>query len=109
MIEVDVDPLYTPAEIAECLKVRVDHVYDLIKAGRMRALNIGVGKKPTYRVRRSDYVAFVSAPEPQEAPERAPAPVAPAKKRGRPSKGLAFCPTGAHGRPTFVELAKQRR
>jgi excisionase family DNA binding protein len=45
------DSLLTPAAVAERLATSTDHVLGLIHSGRLRAVNIGMGKvRPRWRV-----------------------------------------------------------
>ena len=47
----DITPLLTPSDVAARLKVTAEQVRSLIRSGRLRAVNVGTGKKrPLYRI-----------------------------------------------------------
>jgi len=46
-------------EVAEVLRIGVDETRDLIVAGKLRATNIGRGKRPTYRVLKADVISYL--------------------------------------------------
>lgn len=47
------------SEVAKILRVSRNHIYALIDAGRLMAVDIGTGKgKPVYRIRGEDLEAF---------------------------------------------------
>jgi excisionase family DNA binding protein len=48
-----------PREVAERLGLSVDHVLGLIRSGVLRASNVGVGRRPRWRVALVDLVAFL--------------------------------------------------
>ena len=51
------DPMLTPAEVADRLRVSVGWVYDRVKAGELRAHQLG----KYLRIRQGDVEAFVDA------------------------------------------------
>ena len=53
------EPLLTTSEIAATLRVSRQTVTAWIRAGRLRAIAITVGARPTYRVRQADFQEFV--------------------------------------------------
>ena len=66
-------PLLTTPQVAEMLGVSPQQVIRMRVSGRLRALNISLGRRPTWRFRESDIEAFLSGrePEPQvKAPRR---------------------------------------
>ncbi len=48
-----------PREVAERLGLSVDHVLGLIRSGVLRASNVGVGRRPRWRVALVDLMAFL--------------------------------------------------
>jgi excisionase family DNA binding protein len=50
-----------PAEVARRLGVSSEHVGDLIRAGLLRASNVGLGKRPQWRIALEDLDAFLTA------------------------------------------------
>lgn len=47
------------SEVAKILRVSRSHIYALIEAGRLDAVDIGTGRgKPVYRIRLEDLEAF---------------------------------------------------
>lgn len=77
------------AELASLLGVSRDHVYDMIREGRIPAVDVTRKKRrrraassyrPTWKIRIGDYRSFVAG----ETPRRAESP----KPRGRPIKSL---------------------
>jgi len=48
---------YTPQEVADLLKLRVDTVYDYIRSGKLGAVRIG----NRYRVQKAALDAFIAA------------------------------------------------
>jgi excisionase family DNA binding protein len=49
------------AVIAEQLGCSVAHVHELIAAKKLPAINIGVGKRPEYRVSQADFDRFIES------------------------------------------------
>ena len=47
------------SEVAAQLKCDESHVQDLIRSRKLRAINIGLGKRPVYRVNRPDLEQFL--------------------------------------------------
>ncbi len=57
----DLPLVLLPGQVADLLSVNVDHVYSLIRDGKLRAINIGRSKrKPIYRIRREDALSFIN-------------------------------------------------
>lgn len=50
----------TPAWIADDLGVSVEHVLNLIDAKKLEAVDLKIGSRPLYRVRRESYEAFLN-------------------------------------------------
>lgn len=58
----DKSKVYTPKEVAVMLGCEVDHVYNLIDEGYLRAINISVGRrKRCFRIYQEDIDAFKAA------------------------------------------------
>jgi len=53
------DRLLSVAEAAVYLSCSRQHLYDLIAAGKLRAIDIGIGRSQT-RVRRAELEAFIT-------------------------------------------------
>ncbi len=69
----DDEAVYTAREVAEdILECDIGHVYDLIAEGRLKAINIGVGAKASYRIRSSAIRAFFAAGEEETAKRTEP-------------------------------------
>ncbi len=52
----------TPEEAADLLKVSAEHIRALIRAGRLKAVNLAIGKKrPLYRIRATAIDRMVAA------------------------------------------------
>ena len=51
---------YTTSEFAEFLSVDKRTVIKLIKAGKLNAVNISSGNKPSYRILCKEYLRFIS-------------------------------------------------
>lgn len=84
----DNDPVYTVREVAnDILECDVGHVYDLISERKLKAINVGVGKKPNYRIRASAIRAFFAAGEVETA------------KRAEPSTPILDAVVARRGRP----------
>ncbi len=56
----DLPAVLITKEVAEVLRLGIDETRDLIKAGKLRATNIGLGRRPTYRVLKSDVIAYLN-------------------------------------------------
>jgi excisionase family DNA binding protein len=56
----DLPAVLTPKEAAAALRLGRDGLYDLIAAGKLRATNIGRGRKPIYRIKRDDVISFIN-------------------------------------------------
>jgi excisionase family DNA binding protein len=54
-------PLLTPQQAAEQLGVTRGTVYELVKAGTLRAVRLGDGPKPRLRIRPEDLDRYVNA------------------------------------------------
>jgi len=54
------DRLMHTSEIAELLGVSRQSVARWVREGRLKAIAISVGPRPTYRIRESDYRAFLN-------------------------------------------------
>lgn len=48
-----------PARIAEQFDCTAVHVVNLIKTGKLKAINIGTGDRPEYRVNPDDFARFL--------------------------------------------------
>jgi excisionase family DNA binding protein len=59
------DGLLTVTEVSKILKIHTKTVWRLIRAKRLRAIDIGVGRQLRYRIRREDLDDFLK----QEAVE----------------------------------------
>jgi excisionase family DNA binding protein len=100
--------IYSVTEVATILEVDQGHVYDLIKAGRLRASNIGTGSKPLYRIRKSAIVAFLDNMEAKPEPKRDFVVESPTRAR-RKARPLASSGTKAEALSPFaVFRAKQK-
>lgn len=64
------DEWLTLPEIAKLLRIRQAKPVGWIKSGRLKAINVGDGKRPRYRVSRSALDEFLAAQE--VAPESKP-------------------------------------
>ena len=51
---------YTTKEFAELLSVDFRQVIKLIKAGKIRAINVSLGKNPHYRILCKEYLRFIA-------------------------------------------------
>lgn len=51
---------YTTKEFAQLLGVHFRQVIKLIKARRIRAVDVSLGNKPSYRILCTEYLRFVS-------------------------------------------------
>lgn len=51
----------TPAEVAVALKIDTEKVYELIARRELRAVNVGLGTTPRWRIGRGDFDAFLRA------------------------------------------------
>lgn len=56
----DLPPVLVPAEAAEALRLGRDGLYDLIASGKLRATNVGQGRRPTYRIKRDDVISYIN-------------------------------------------------
>lgn len=64
------EPYLTPPEIAKLLRVAPDKVLGWIRRAELRAVNVGNGTRPRYRVSREALDAFLQAREVQPPPPR---------------------------------------
>lgn len=55
----DLPPVLTAKEVAEAFRVHVIEVRHLIAAEKLRATNIGRGRRPSYRILREDAIAYL--------------------------------------------------
>lgn len=51
---------YTTKEFAELLSINFRQVVKLIHDGKIRAINVGIGKRPTYRILCKEYLRFIA-------------------------------------------------
>jgi excisionase family DNA binding protein len=65
----DLPPVLTAKEVAEAFRVHVIEVRHLIGAGKLRATNIGRGRRPSYRILREDAIAYLRGDTSQGASE----------------------------------------
>lgn len=63
-------PYLTPPEIAKLLRVAPDKVHGWIRRAELRAINVGNGNRPRYRVSQESLDAFLQAREVQPPPPR---------------------------------------
>lgn len=81
-------------EVGRRLGVSSEHVGDLIRAGLLRASNVGLGRRPQWRIALVDLEAFLAAranqPEKQSEPVRAVGGGASRRSRRRVSVGEEF-------------------
>jgi excisionase family DNA binding protein len=49
-----------PVEVGRRLGVSAEHVGDLIRAGLLRASNVGLGRRPQWRISLTDLDAFLA-------------------------------------------------
>jgi hypothetical protein len=61
--------LMTPRNVADAMGVRVERVRGWIHARKLRALNLSIGRRPTYAIRPADFERFQEL----SATDRAPA------------------------------------
>ena len=54
------DKFYTLDEVAERMQITKRTVQRLIKAGKLKSINLGVGKRPVIRVWQKELDRFVS-------------------------------------------------
>jgi len=52
--------MLTPPEAAKVLRVSPRRIRSEIEAGRLRAINLGTGKRPSYRIDPDDLRAFLA-------------------------------------------------
>ncbi len=57
---------FTSKDFAELLNVHPRTVYKLIKAKKIRAINISIGKKPIYRILCKEYLRFIAEENDEE-------------------------------------------
>ena len=79
------EALYPVTEVAALWRCSVDHVYDLINAGKLRTVNLGRGRAKT-RVPESAMTAYVAAlarTEPPAGPAQPTGPTGPSRPRLR--------------------------
>jgi hypothetical protein len=55
------EPIYRPEEVAGILECDIGHIYDLIRAKKLRAADISTGRKPIWRIRHSAIIAMLEA------------------------------------------------
>ena len=60
----------TPPEIAKLLRVSPEKALGWIRSGELKAVNVGNGFRPRFRVSRENLDAFLKAREVQPPPER---------------------------------------
>lgn len=53
------DKYYSPKELAKMLSVSHRTVLKLIKSGKLRALNVGAGERPIYKILDGEYQRFI--------------------------------------------------
>jgi excisionase family DNA binding protein len=53
-------PLLTPDAVADELNLSTWYVCRLIRLGELHAMNVGVGKRPTYRITREALNKFLA-------------------------------------------------
>ena len=63
-------PFLTPPGVAKLLRVSPDKVHGWIRRGDLKAVNVGNGFRPRYRVSRANLDAFLATREVQPPPER---------------------------------------
>jgi excisionase family DNA binding protein len=63
-------PYVTPPDIAKLLRVSPEKVLGWIRRGELKAVNVGNGFRPRYRVSWDHLDAFLAAREVQPPPER---------------------------------------
>lgn len=80
------DQLMTPNEVADRLRVTSEKVRQLIRTGRLEAMNIGSGqKRPLYRIHPQDLDVFLTNSRQQNSPTQD-------KRFKRPPPGPDFFP-----------------
>jgi excisionase family DNA binding protein len=60
----------TPSEIARLLRVSSEKVLNWIRRAELKAVNVGNGFRPRYRISRDALTAFLAGREVQPPPER---------------------------------------
>ena len=50
---------YTPKEVATILNLSLDMVYDLLRDGRMPAIRLGTGRRPTWRIPKDGFEVYL--------------------------------------------------
>lgn len=55
----DLPPVLTPADVAGAMKVHKQQVYNLIAAGKLRAVNLSGKRRATYRILREDLISYL--------------------------------------------------
>lgn len=72
--------LYPVSEVAELWRCSREHVYDLIRRGKLRTVNLGTGRAKT-RIPESALKAFTAAgTEPPAGPQNPPNPTKPRRR-----------------------------
>ena len=74
----------TTKQIADLLQLKPDSVVDLIKAGQLKAITVGVKmnrRYNNYRISRESFEAFVAARQVKPKPQPVPRP----RRRKKPS------------------------
>lgn len=51
---------YTPAEVAEQLKVRVKRIYELRRRGELAGFNVGTPRRPEWRFTETEIDRFLA-------------------------------------------------
>lgn len=76
MSSIDLDPVYTPEEVAKYLRCSLGIVMSLVDRGVLKARVLTVGKKRMRRITRSALLEYISGAdaEPQESEERSSTP-----------------------------------
>jgi len=52
---------YTPKEVATILNLSMDVVYDLLRDGKMPAINLGTGKRRLWRIPKHEFVEYITS------------------------------------------------
>jgi excisionase family DNA binding protein len=77
----------TTTDVAEELSVTTDQVVALIRVGRLRAVNVGIGRKPRWRIDAEALDQFIEA---QTAPVPPSEPAPRKRKKSRPVDVIEF-------------------
>gem|GEM_PF-2516136 len=52
---------YTPKEVATILNLSLDMVYDLLRDGKMPAIRLGSGRRPTWRIPKDGFEIYLKS------------------------------------------------